>query len=90
MFQFPAAWPVSTYQTSSDINHFLPMFPFDTQWKHHKTVGFLMFSLGVFIKRQSCRHIETSQIFSADQLDSFYMMVTLAFNELRLAENFGK
>ena len=32
----------------------------------------------------SCRHIETSQfIDSANQLTGFYMMTTLAFNELK-------
>ena len=35
------------------------------------------------IKRQSCHHIETRQLIcSADQLTSFYMMATMAFNEL--------
>ena len=35
------------------------------------------------IKRQSCNHIETSQLVcSANQLTGFYMMATLAFNEL--------
>ena len=34
-------------------------------------------------KCQSCHHIETSQlIYSANQLTGFYMMATLAFNEL--------
>ena len=37
------------------------------------------------IKCQSCRNIETNQlIFSANQLTCFYMMATLAFNELIL------
>ena len=35
------------------------------------------------IKRQSCHHIETSQLIcSANQMTGFYMMATLAFNEL--------
>ena len=35
------------------------------------------------IKRQSCHHIETSQLIcSANQLTGFYMMATLALNEL--------
>ena len=35
------------------------------------------------IKRQHCYHIETSQLISrANQLTGFYMMATLAFNEL--------
>ena len=35
------------------------------------------------IKLQSCHHIETIQlIFRANQLTGFYMMATLAFNEL--------
>ena len=35
------------------------------------------------IKRQSCHHIETSQLTcSANQLTGFYMMTTLGFNEL--------
>ena len=35
------------------------------------------------IKRQSCHHIETSQLICrANQLTGFYMMTTLAFNEL--------
>ena len=37
------------------------------------------------IKRQSCHHIETSQLICfANQLTRFYMMATLAFNELIL------
>ena len=33
--------------------------------------------------RQSCHHIETSQLICrANQLTGFYMMVTYAFNEL--------
>ena len=36
-----------------------------------------------FIKRQNCHHIGTSQLICrANQLTSFYMMTTLAFNEL--------
>ena len=39
--------------------------------------------LNYFIKRQSCHHIETSQLIcSANQLTGFNMMLTLAFNEL--------
>ena len=35
------------------------------------------------LKRQSYRHIETSQLICrANQLTGFYMMATLAFNEL--------
>ena len=34
------------------------------------------------IKRESCHHIETSQLIKANQLTGFYMMVTLAVNEL--------
>ena len=35
------------------------------------------------IKHQSCHHIETSQlIWSANQFTGFYMMATLAFNDL--------
>ena len=35
------------------------------------------------MKRQSCHPIETSQIICiANQLTGFYMMATLAFNEL--------
>ena len=42
------------------------------------------------IKRQSCRHIETSQLICrANQLTSFYMMATLAFNELMLTLYFN-
>ena len=37
-------------------------------------------------KRQSCHHIETSQLVCrANQLTGFYMMATLAFNELRIS-----
>ena len=37
------------------------------------------------IKHQSCHHIETSQLIcTANQLTGFYMMPTLAFNELIL------
>ena len=40
-------------------------------------------SLAYSIKRQSCNHIETNQLtYRANQLLSFYMMATLAFNEL--------
>ena len=36
------------------------------------------------IKRQNCHHIQISQLIcSANQLTGFYMMTTLAFNELR-------
>ena len=46
-----------------------------------------MFPLGkahnLLIKRQSCHHIETRQLIcSANQLTDFYLMATLAFNEL--------
>ena len=35
-------------------------------------------------KRQSCHHIETSQLICrANQLKCFYMMTTLEFNELK-------
>ena len=38
-----------------------------------------------FIRRQSCHHIETSQLIClANQLIGFYTMATLAFNELML------
>ena len=44
-----------------------------------------------FIKRQSYYYIETSQlIWRANQLTGFYMMATLAFNELVLAGRFRK
>ena len=37
-------------------------------------------------KRQSCHHIESSQLICrANRLTGFYMMGTLAFNELKLA-----
>ena len=40
--------------------------------------------LDYLIKRQSCHHTETSQLIcSANQFTGFYMMATLAFNELR-------
>ena len=39
------------------------------------------------IKRQSCYHIENSQLICrANQLTGFYMMTILAFNELIFAE----
>ena len=40
------------------------------------------------IKRQSCYHIETSQLIccSANQLTDFYMVTTLTFNELMKKE----
>ena len=42
------------------------------------------------VKRQSCHHIETTQLIcSANQLTGFYMMVTLAFNELILDAKYG-
>ena len=42
------------------------------------------------IKRQSCHHMETSQlIYRANQLTGFYMMATLVFNGLKpKIENF--
>ena len=37
------------------------------------------------IKRQSCHHIETSQLICrANQLTGFYMVATLALNELQV------
>ena len=43
----------------------------------------LYFLLALLIKRQSCRYIETNQLICfANQLTGFYMMATLAFNEL--------
>ena len=37
------------------------------------------------IKRQSCHHMETSQlIYRANQLTGFYMMATLVFNGLNI------
>ena len=39
------------------------------------------------MKRQSCHHIDTSQLISrANQLARFYTMATLAFNELKLCQ----
>ena len=39
--------------------------------------------MSYFIKHQSCHHIETSQLIcSVNQLTGFYMIATLAFNEL--------
>ena len=41
------------------------------------------FLFAKLINRQSCHHIETRQLIcSANQLSGFYMMATLAFNEL--------
>ena len=38
-----------------------------------------------FTKRQNCHHTETSQlIWFVNQVTAFYMMTTLAFNELLL------
>ena len=38
----------------------------------------------------SCHHIETSQLICrANQLTGFYMMATLAFNELILLQSFA-
>ena len=47
-------------------------------------IGEIAFQLTFeLIKRQRCRHIEISQlIFSANQLNGFYLMAILAFNEL--------
>ena len=42
-----------------------------------KKFNFIVIRLSELIKRQSCDHIETSQ------LTGFYMMATLAFNELK-------
>ena len=48
----------------------------------HSCLKFLVSIL--LIKRQSCHHTETSQLICrANQLTGFYMMATLAFNELR-------
>ena len=42
-------------------------------------------SRNYLIKPQSCQHIETSQLICfANQLTGFYMMATLAFNDLRI------
>ena len=39
------------------------------------------------IKRQSCYHTETSQLICrVNQLTGFYMMATLAFNELSISK----
>ena len=51
-------------------------------WDHrvHKFFSQVLTSL---IRRQSCHHIETSQLIcKANQLTGFYMMATYAFNEL--------
>ena len=41
-------------------------------------------SLHQLIKRQSCHDVETSQLIcSANQLTGFFMIATLAFNELK-------
>ena len=49
---------------------------------------FLIFSMSVLIKLikcQGCHHIEPSQLICrVNQLTGFYMMATLAFNELML------
>ena len=31
----------------SQLNHFFPLFPFDSPWKHQKTSGFVMFLGGI-------------------------------------------
>ena len=42
-----------------------------------------MLEVQAIIKRQSCHHIETSQLICpTNQLTGFYLMATLAFNEL--------
>ena len=42
----------------------------------------------LLFQKQSCHHIETSRfIFSANQLTAFYMIATLAFNELMNTHN---
>ena len=43
----------------------------------------------LLIKRQSCYHADTNQLIcSASQLTGFYMMATLAFNELNKIQAF--
>ena len=40
------------------------------------------------MKRENCHHMETTQlIYPANKLTGFYMMATLAFNELTLVAN---
>ena len=47
--------------------------------------SFFCFETSKLIKRQSCHHIEISQlIYKANQLSGFYMIVILAFNDLIL------
>ena len=57
-----------------------------TNWKFFKeSVHDLRFiKVSLTLKRQSCHHIETSQLVCrANQLTGFYMVSTLAFNELK-------
>ena len=51
--------------------------------------GFYAEYFSVFIKRQSCHHIETTQLTSfANQLIGFSMVATLAFNESIILTHF--
>ena len=48
----------------------------------------MYFSNHLLIKRQSCHHIETCQLICREnRLAAFYMMATLAFNELNRLQN---
>ena len=47
--------------------------------------SFFCFETPKLIKRQSCHHIEIGQlIYKANQLSGFYMIATLALNDLIL------
>ena len=61
-------------------------------WKNSKIEGFILLAWvpseitkigNLLMKRQSCHHIETSQLIcSINQLTGFFMMATLTFNKL--------
>ena len=55
---------------------------FNTIFTRYVGCGKVGHFLGQLIKRQSCHHIDTSQmIYKANQLAGFQTMPTLAFNE---------
>ena len=68
-------WPLSYRNQSTDLlRKSMDWFLYDNGLRHER------------VKRQSCHHIEISQLICANQLTGFYMMATWAFKELATCE----